>query len=497
MGARTGAAYLQRLREHPREVWIHGERVQGDITAHPAFRNITRSIAALYDMQHDPALRDELTYLEPSTGERTGLSFIQPRTLDDLQRRSRMMKRWADYSGGMLGRTPDYLNAGLAAMAAAADYFAQNDPRFGENIRQYYAYVRDNDLCLTHTLITPQVNRAVGPSRQADPYIVARVVKETDAGIVIRGARMLATLGPIADEIEVFPSTVLRGTEEDAPYSFAFAIPVDTPGLKFLCRESFDYGRSPFDHPLGSRFEEMDAVVVFDDVLVPWERVFLYQDVERCNGVFAETNAVVHMAHQVVVKNVAKAEFLFGLAAQIADKIGIDGFQHVQEKLAELIMYLEMMRAFLRAAEADAARSRWGIVTPAWAPLNAARNLFPRLYPRMIEIIQLLGASGLMAIPTEADVHSPIGPLIDKYLQGRNCEAYERLKLFRLAWDATLSAFGSRQVLYERFFFGDPVRMAGALYTSYDKEPYKARIAAFLERVERELAEEPAPASGI
>lgn len=486
MPARTGAEYLQGLRDHPREVWIHGERVIGDITCHPAFKNVTRSIAALYDMQCDPTLIDEMTYVSPSSGERVGMSFLQPHSREDVARRRIMMKRWADYSGGMLGRTPDYLNSGLMAMAAASEYFSRNNPANGERIKKYYEYVRENDLCLTHTLITPQVNRSVGPSKQSDPYIVARVVRETDDGIVIRGARMLATLGPISDEIEVFPSTVLRGGPEDKPYSFAFAIPCDTPGLKFLCRESFDVNRSHFDHPLGSRFEEMDAVVVFDDVLVPWERVFLYGDTELCNGVFGETNAVVHMAHQVVVKNVAKSEFIFGLTALIGDRIGIDGFQHVQEKLAEIIIDMESMRAFLRSSEADASIDRWGLMTPAFAPLNAARNLFPRLYPRMIEIIQLLGASGLMAIPTSEDMRSPARAMIDRYLQGRNVDAYERVKLFRLAWDVALSSFGSRQVLYERFFFGDPVRMAGALYTSYNKEPYKELVQAFLDRVESE-----------
>ncbi len=482
MGARNGEAYLQRLREHPREVWIEGERVLGDITQHPAFRNITRSLAALYDMQCDPSLRDEMTYISPTSGDRVGLSFIQPRTREDLARRNAMMKHWADFSGGMMGRTPDYLNVGLAAFAAASSFFAQGDQRHGANIQNYYEHVRENDLCLTHTLITPQVNRAVGPGQQVDPYIVARVVKETDAGLVIRGARMLATLGPIADEIEVFPSTVLRGGDEDIPYSFAFSIPVDTAGLKFICRESFDYGRSTFDHPLGARFEEMDAIVVFEDVLVPWERVFIYGDMRLCNGVFAETDAVVHMANQVIVKDLAKAEFVFGVAALIGDRIGIDGFQHVQEKLSEIILDIESMRAFLRAAEADANVDSWGLMTPAFAPLNAARNMFPKLYPRMIEILHLLGASGLMAIPTEADTKSPIGPMISKYLQGRNTDAYNRVKLFRLAWDIALSAFGSRQVLYERFFFGDPVRMASALYTSYDKEPYKRRVQEFLER---------------
>ena len=482
MPARSGAEYLDGLREHPREVWIHGERVIGDITEHPAFKNVTRSLAALYDMQCRPESRDEMTYVSPASGERVGLSFLQPRSREDLSRRHAMMKRWADESGGMMGRTPDYLNSGLMAMAAAGEYFGRNNPLHAEHVKRYYEHVREHDLCLTHTLITPQVNRAVSSARQSDPFIVARVARETDGGIVLRGARMLATLGPISDEIEVFPSTVLRGGTEDRPYSFAFSIPCHTPGLKFICRESFDVNRSHFDHPLGSRFEEMDAVVVFDDVLVPWERVFLYGDVDLCNGVFGETNAVIHMAHQVVTRDVAKVEFIFGIAALIADRIGIDQFQHVQEKLAEIIIDIEAMRAFLRAAEADAAVDRWGLMTPAWTPLNAARNLFPRLYPRMIEIIQLLGASGLMALPTEADMRSPARAMIDRYLQGRNIEAYDRVKLFRLAWDAALSAFGSRQVLYERFFFGDPVRMAGALYTTYDKEPFKARVQAFLDR---------------
>jgi 4-hydroxyphenylacetate 3-monooxygenase len=486
MGARTGAQFLDGLRARPPEIWIGGERVR-DPLAHPAFRNVVRSVAALYDMQHDPALRDEMTYVSPSSGARVGLSFLVPRTHDDLVRVRRMMKRWADYSGGMMGRSPDYLNRALAAYAAAADYMAANDPRFGEHVRRYYELVREGDLCLTHTLINPQVNRAVGPARQADPYLAAGVVRETDAGIVVRGARMLATL-PLADEILVFPSTVLRGGAEDAPYAFAFAIPTATPGLRFICRESFDYGRDARDHPLASRFEEMDAVVVFDDVLVPWERVFLLRDVERCNRAFAETRAVVHMAHQVVVKNVAKTEFLLGLVCLMVDAIAIEGFQHVQEKVAEVIQTLEAMRAFLRAAEADAALDRWGMMTPAWPPLDAARNLFPRAYPRMVEIVHQIGASGLMAIPTSADLDGPLAPVIERYYQAARADARSRIRLFRLAWDVALSAFGGRQALYERFFFGDPVRMAGAMFANYERTPYMERVRAFLARVEDEAA---------
>jgi 4-hydroxyphenylacetate 3-monooxygenase len=291
---------------------------------------------------------------------------------------------------------------------------------------------------------------------------------------------MLATL-PVSDALLVLPSTLLKATPEDAPYAFGFLVANDAPGLKFICRESVDYGRSHFDHPLGSRFEEMDAVVVFDDVLVPWENVLLYRDVERCNEANMRTGAVAGMAHQVVVKNIAKSEFVLGLAALLVDTIGAEGFQHVQEKLAELWVTLETMRALLRAAELDAVPDEWGIVRPAFNPLDAARNLFPRLYPRMVEIVQQLGASGLVAMPTQQDLEGPLADEIRRYYQAARADAFDRIPLFRLAWDATISAFAGRQVLYERFFFGDPVRMAGALVKAHDAE-----IRAYAERV-REL----------
>jgi len=372
-----------------------------------------------------------------------------------------MMKVWADYSGGMMGRSPDYLNRAVMAFGAAADYCGENDPRFAANVRQYYEQAREGDWCLTHTLINPQANRAGGPAAQADPYLAAGIVRETDAGVLIRGARMLATL-PVADEIMVFPSTLLRGKDEDRPYAFG----------------------STFDYPLTARFEEMDAVVIFDDVLVPWDRIFLLRDVERCNKAFAATGAVAHMAHQVVAKNIAKTEFILGIASLMVEAIAIDQFQHVQGKIAEIIYYLESMRAFARASEADAALNRWGVMTPAWPPLDAARNMFTWMYPKMIEILQLLGASGMMARPTEADLSSSLRPTIERYYQAAAASAVDRIKLFRLAWDVALSAFGSRQVLYERFFFGDPVRMQMATFGAYDRKVYMDRVRAFLAREE-------------
>lgn len=488
MGIRTGAQYLEGLNRKPRDLWIGGQRVEGHVAEHPAFRNITRSVAHLYDMQHDPELGPQMTYRSPSTGEPVGLSFLQPHTREDLAQRRRMMMQWARYSHGMMGRAPDYLNSELMAIASAREFLARSDARYADNIQRYYEYVRENDLCLTHTLILPQANRSASAARQADPFLAARVVEKRPDGVVIRGARMLATL-PVADEILVFPSTVIRNTEEDRPYAFAFALPLSTPGLRLICRESFDYGRSHFDHPLGSRFEEMDAVVVFHDVLVPWERIFVLEDGEVCNQLYQETDATVHMTHQVICKNIAKSEFILGVAGLIVDTIGIEQFQHVQEKMAEIIMALETMKAFLVASEAEAHLNRYGVMTPAWTPLNMARNAFPKLYPRMVEIIQQLSASGLMAIPTEHDFASPIRGDIDRFFQARNTGALERTKLFRLAWDVAISAFGSRQVLYERFFFGDPVRMAGALYQGYDKDFAKGLVRQF-------LGETPDPAAG-
>jgi 4-hydroxyphenylacetate 3-monooxygenase len=480
MAARTGREYIERLAATRPTVQIHGETITEGIPAHPALRNLVRSFAALYDMQHEPDLRDVMTYPSPTSGDRVGMSFIVPQSVSDLERRRVMMKRWADYSLGTLGRTGDYLNCGLMALSQAQPWFAQADPAFAANVRAYYERVREEDLLLTHTLISPQANRSQDAAQQQGGALTARVVDEDDNGVVIRGARMLATIGPIADELLVFPSTVLKGAPEDAPYSFAFAINCDAPGLRFICRESFDYGRSHFDHPLASRFEEIDAVVVFDDVHIPFERCFLLGHPEMCNAFYAETTAAAHMTHQVATRAVAKTEAILGLASLLTGAIGIESFQHIQEDIAELIVTLEIIRGLLRAAEADAAPNAFGVMTPRMDSLNACRNWFPKASQRFPQIIRKLGASGLMALPTEADIDGDAHDDIERYMQSATLGGADRVRLFRLAWDLSMSAFAGRQTLYEYFFFGDPVRMAGALVRAYDREPMIGRVREFL-----------------
>ena len=482
MAARTGSEFLQRLSAARVHVEIDGETLTGGLATHPAFRNVVSSYADLYDMQHDPAYRDALTYPSPTSGEPVATSFLTPRTPEDLVKRAKAFKLWADRSLGMLGRTPDYLNSALMALAAAHDWFAQASPAFGENIQRYTQLVREEDLLCTHTLVPPQANRAVAASQQARGALMAHVVREDDNGVVIRGARLLATIGPFADELLVFPSTVLRNSPEDKPYSFACAIPNDASGLRYLAREPLDYGRSRYDHPLGSRFEESDAVVVFDDVHVPYERVFALGDPDLCNGFYTQTSAVVHMTHQVLARTTAKTEYILGLVSLLTEAIGIEQFQHVQADVAEVITTLETLRALARAAEADAAPNFCGVLTPAWPPLNTARNLYPKLYQRFPEILRKFGASGLMATPTYADVTGPAAADIETYLQSATLGGADRVRLFRLVWDTCISAFSGRQALYEYYFFGDPVRMAGAYVASYDREPYKAAVRAFLDR---------------
>jgi 4-hydroxyphenylacetate 3-monooxygenase len=482
MAARSGSEFLGRLAAARVHVEIQGETLTGGVAGHPAFRNVVHSFAELYDMQHDPAYRDVLTYPSPTTGDPVATSFLQPRTQEDLAKRRQAFKLWADRSFGMLGRTGDYLNSALMALASAQDWFGQAGAQYGENIRRYYEKVREEDLLCTHTLIPPQANRAVSGSQQAGGSLMAHITSEDDNGIVIRGARMLATIGPFADELLVFPSTVLRNTPEDKQYSFACAIPNDANGLRYLAREPVDYGRPRHDHPLGSRFEEPDAVVIFDDVHVPYERCFVLGDPDLCNGFYAHTSAVAHMTHQVVTRTTAKTEYILGLVSLLTQAIGIEQFPHVQADVAEVITTLETLRALLRAAEADAAPNEFGVFTPAWAPLNTARNLYPRLYQRFPEILRKLGASGLMATPTEADVTGPAAADIETYLQSATLGGAERVRLFRLVWDTCISAFSGRQALYEYYFFGDPVRMAGPYVAGYDREPYKAAVRAFLER---------------
>ena len=481
MPARNGRQYLDGLRAQERLIYMGGERVR-DVTKHPGLASGARAVAALYDMQHDPKLHGEMTYKSPTSGDPVGLSFIIPRTQDDLVRRRNMMLHWARATCGMMGRSPDFMNVTYAAWAGAADYFSRGRPPFGDNMRRYYEHIRENDLVLTHALVNLQRSRSASGLYNLEEETALHVVRETDSGIIVRGARILATLGPFADEIAIYSPRVAGYAEGHSPYALSFALPCGTSGLKFLCRDSLDQGRAHFDHPLGSRFEEMDCVVFFDDVLVPWERVFLLGDVDLLNRTANATHSSAHSAHQGAVKNLAKAEFVLGVALLMTQTLGNSQLPNVEERIGELMLYTQLTRACMRAAEADAELDEWGVMCPDLLMVESPRNLFMTAYPRMVEILQLLGSSSFMLTPTEADMTGPLEPWIEQYLATDNSEARDRVKLFRLAWDIAGTSFGSRQVLYERFFASDPLTRARALASIYPKKEVMDRVLEFLGR---------------
>ena len=479
-GIRTGAEYLDGLRDD-REVWIHGHRVE-DVTAEPGICRATKTLADFMDRQHDPKLQDTVTYVDED-GRRCPMSFMIPKSADDIKARGKAFYEWAKWSAGMFGRTPDYKNASVASFAAAPGFLAQGtkgQADFAANMTRFYDHIRTNDKVLTHTLVNPAISHQVAASGLYSQEVALHVVKETDAGPIVRGARLLATLGPSADEIEVFPSTVLRSAPENERFAFAFAIPVATPGLRLICRDTYDEGKSAFDAPLASRFEEMDAVVIFDDVLVPWERVFMYGEPELCNQAFGATNAVAHMAHQVACGKLAKAEFLTGILCKILAATGRDRDMALKGVVTEAMLMTETVRALLFQAEAEAHEDQWGNFVPARRPLDTSRNLFPKFYPRLVEIVQNMGSSSLMATPSEADFSNAIAGDVEQYFQVANLDARERVALFRLAHDVAVSGFGGRQALYERFFFGPPHLMHAAYFDLYDRDRVMDRVDQLL-----------------
>ncbi|WP_088102034.1 4-hydroxyphenylacetate 3-monooxygenase, oxygenase component [Halalkalibacter urbisdiaboli] len=475
MSIRTGEQYKDRINQLRSEIWFDGKPIKNTISDHPAFKGVIKTQSTLYDLQHDEALLNTMTYELPSTKERIGTSFLIPKSVEDLKKRRLATQQWAKVSGGMLGRSPDYMNTVLTAFAASKELLKDKENCFPNHLESFYNYARKNDLCLTHTFINPQVNRSQLHIEDPDEIIAAQIVNKNKKGLVIKGARLLATQGGITDEILVFSSSSVNPAN-----AFGFAIPSNTKGLKFICRESFSYKNSTFDYPLSARFEENDAIVVFDDVLVPWDRVFYYENLDVSNQMFSDSLFIPLTLHQVISRQVVKTEFILGVVQSIVDTINISEYQHVKEKVSEIIIALETLKALLIASEEGAVETNSGVIVPDHYPLYSAINTFPKLYPRFTDIIQLLGASGMITLPTEEAFHSEVSEDIKHYLQGATKPAEERVKLFRLAWDLCMSAFGTRQTLYERFFFGDPIRLSQSLYQIYNREAAVQSVHDFL-----------------
>jgi 4-hydroxyphenylacetate 3-monooxygenase len=359
MGARSGNNYLSSLRKLKAEVWLDHERV-ADPTIHPAFVRHARAIASLYDLQmeHPAAMTYRL-----DDGDRVGMSFLQPATADEVRKRGAMFRRWAENHGGRLTSTPDYFNTGLAAMAAASMFFAASEPRLGENLQNYYREARRRDWCGVHTIAEASLSGADQSADDVDARTLLKLVESTATGIVVDGARRVASSAPLSEELLVLPPSLAL----DEKAALAFAINCNARGLKLRCQ--IDPAR-----------REMECVAIFDHVTIPAERIFLCGEVAHGNTLLEQTNAIVNLKHQRAVGHVVAAELRLGLAASIAEARGAIAIPHVRERLVEMIAAANLIRACLHAAETGAYLDQWGQYIPASAPLDAICALFERLY---------------------------------------------------------------------------------------------------------------------
>ena len=461
-----GEQFIKSLQDG-RAVWLDGERVD-KIAGHPAFQGTLNTLKRLFDTLDDPKIQEHVGFRSPKTGAYVHYAYLLPSSAEDLKRRTRAFEIWGRMTHGVMSRLSEYARSLVTGWYAARKRYQAFDPRFAEKIEKYYEEARDHHRFVTTVLLDPQIDRSKGPSAQTDRDNVLRIVKKTRDGVILRGDKMIATAAPYAHDFLVYPFHRIH--DGDLEHAHVMIVPANTPGLHMVCRESFSSGQIT-DHPLSSRYDEMDAVLLFDDAFVPWERVLLHDHPEAVWKLRTDETANSLAHHTTVIRLLVKLEFVTGVAFATADAIGADRYLHVQKKLGELVIQIETIKALLEASEARARPDAFGTWLPDWTPVETARNLGAGYYPRAVEILQQIGAGGLMQLPSKAE-RMEGGParLIRKYCRGANIDADSRIRLFKLSWDLIGSPLGSRQELYERFHSGDPVRMYARQYLEYDKK---------------------------
>jgi len=459
MPIRTGQQYVDSLRDG-RKLYIDG-KVIDDVTAYPPLQGVIRTIAALHDDQDDAAYRDVLTCRSPTTGDRVSATYLEARTREEFEALAGCYHLRALRTFGLMGRLTDFMSGYLVDIAAALR--ALGRPEAAARAQAMVEHCRENDLQVTHALIDPQSDR----SRSDAPSQAVRVVERRADGIVVSGCRMLSTLAPVANECYVGPYYPRTPGEED--FTLAFMVPMNAAGLATIARESFHHGETRFDRPLGGRFDEGDAILMFDRVFVPTGRVIVDGDLEAHNRMHGVRPA--YTAIQACIRSTMKLRFLTGLATAVARANGRDKTPRFQAAIGELTALVCIAEGLRAGAIADSQRRveahAQGRLAPEGDGLreprsigscgNAAVNFFfPYANTKAADVLRMAAGSGVLAM-TEADYANPeIGPLMDRWLIGPDTGARERLQLMKLAWDMTGTEFGARAGLYERLYSGDP-----------------------------------------
>jgi len=462
MPIRNGKEYLESLRDG-RSLWLMGERVE-DVTAHPALAGCARSVAAVYDLQHDAEHQELLTIPSPSTGQRVSRAYLLPQSVDDLAYQRRMYESLVRRAGGVAARLPQHLATVVLGLYDVRELLGREDRAFVDHAVRYFEYCRDNDLSIATVFSNPLHHRNHPLSKQ-EPL---RVMERRPDGIVVRGAKGVGTQAPYANELFCLTPPRPELTPEQMVY---FAAPVNTQGIHVICREPLA-STNPADHPVSPSWDEMDAIVVFDDVFIPWERVFYLRSSSTPDLAFEGRlfeGAIGLGPWYVLVRMAVKAEVLLGIYAAIADSLGVTTQPAVQTGLADAMVYRETLRAFIQAAEASPIRSSSGLIMPDPTMTLAARTFAIEHYPTLLQHIRELCGPALLMAPGQADLQNPdIGPHLHRYFVARDEKAPERFRLLKLAWEYACDSFGSRQLLFEMYNVGSLGTNKQRLATRYD-----------------------------
>ena len=449
----TGQQYLESLRDG-REIWIYGERVK-DVTTHPAFRNTVRMIARLYDALYDPKHKDVLTTPTDTGGGTVTHKFYKAtKTAEELVGARDAIAEWARITYGWIGRSPDYKAAFLATLGANDKYYAP----FDENARKWYKKVNEEVSFVNHAIVNPPVDRDKPLDEVQDVYM--HVTKETDGGIIVNGAKVVATTSSLTHFNFIANNGALP--IKTKPFAFVCMVPTDSPGVKLLCRPSYEYMSAamgtPFDYPLSSRMDENDSILVFKDVFIPYENVFAYGDIEKVNNFFPRSGFLPRFMFQGCTRLAVKLDFLAGLLLKAVEATGAKDFRGVQAAVGEVLAWRNCFWGLTDAMARTTTPWTPGYVLPNLDYGLAYRVMASIAYPKIKEIIENTLASALIYLPSSAlDFKVPeVRPLLDQYVRGSNgYDAIERVKLMKLMWDAIGSEFGGRHELYERNYFGN------------------------------------------
>ena len=447
---KTGADHLNSLRDG-RTIYLNGQAIT-DVVEHPAYRNAVRSAASLYDFQAAPANQERMTFVSPTSGERVNRCWQLPRSYAELVQRRQALTAWAELTYGFMGRSPDHVASCLAGMVMGIDVFTRHHQERAGALQEYFRYARDHDLFVTYVIVNPQADRAKGTAEQADEFLAAAICDADSAGITIKGGKMLGTSTIMANEVLVTSIQPLRPGEEQ--YAFTAAVPIGAKGLKILSRKSYEATAvSEFDNPLASHFDENDAILYFDEVQVPWERVFTYRDTDMCRAQFHDAPTHVLQNYQAQIRLMVKLRFLLGVARKIAEVNGIVKFPQVVDTLGLLAAQVTMVEGLVNGMEA--AGSQYGeYFVPNKRMLYSGLVLTQQLYPQLMTTLRELAGGGMIMLPSSvADFANPdIAPYIGKTQLSPAVSSTERVKIFKLAWDAVGSEFASRHTQYEMFY---------------------------------------------